>query len=123
MDHFKSINDTHGHHAGDEALLAVTRACRAHLRSTDIASRIGGDEFVIVLPHTSAVKAREFAQRLRKEIKMDLHHFAVEGVAPTVSAGLTQISNADTSYEGTLKRADAALYAAKAAGGDNVLLV
>lgn len=123
MDHFKSINDTHGHQAGDAALLAVANACRAHLRSTDIACRIGGDEFVIVLPHTSAVQAREFANRLRKEVKLDLHRFAVKGMTPTVSAGVTQMNNNDNSYEDTLKRADAALYAAKASGGDNVLVV
>lgn len=123
MDHFKDINDTHGHLAGDEALVAVARACRAHLRSTDIASRIGGDEFVIVLPHTSAVQAKEFANRLRKEIKLDLHRFAVRGITPTISAGLTQMVNHDSSYEDTLKRADSALYAAKASGGDNVLVV
>ncbi|TXI71543.1 MAG: sensor domain-containing diguanylate cyclase [Limnohabitans sp.] len=123
MDHFKAINDTHGHLAGDEALVAVARACRAHLRSTDIASRIGGDEFVIVLPHTSAIQAKEFANRLRKEIKLDLHRFAVNGVTPTVSAGVTQMNNNDSSYEDTLKRADSALYAAKASGGDSVLVV
>lgn len=123
MDHFKCINDTHGHLAGDEALVAVANACRAHLRSTDIACRIGGDEFVIVLPHTSAVQAKEFANRLRKEVKLDLHRFAVKGSTPTVSAGVTQMNNNDSSYEDTLKRADAALYAAKASGGDNVLVV
>lgn len=123
MDRFKDINDTHGHHAGDEALVAVANACRAHLRSTDIASRIGGDEFVIVMPHTSAVQAKEFANRLRKEVKLDLHRFAVNGVTPSVSAGVTQMNNNDSSYEDTLKRADAALYAAKAGGGDSVLVV
>lgn len=123
MDHFKAINDTHGHQAGDMALVAVANACRAHLRSTDIASRIGGDEFVIVLPHTSAAQSKEFANRLRKEIKLDLHRFTVDGVPPTISAGVTQMGNKDNSFEDTLKRADAALYAAKASGGDSVLVV
>lgn len=123
MDRFKAINDTHGHHAGDMALVAVANACRAHLRSTDIASRMGGDEFVIVLPHTSAVQAKEFANRLRKEIKLDLHRFAVRGVTPTVSAGVTQMASRDNVFEDTLKRAEAALHTAKASGGDNVLVV
>lgn len=123
MDHFKAINDTHGHQAGDMALVAVANACRAHLRSTDIASRVGGDEFVIVLPHTSAAQSKEFANRLRKEIKLDLHRFAVNGVTPTISAGVTQMGHKDTSFEDTLKRADSALYAAKASGGDTVLVV
>lgn len=123
MDHFKAINDAHGHLAGDEALIAVANACRAHLRSTDIACRIGGDEFVIVLPHTSAVQAKEFANRLRKEVKLDLHRFAVRGTTPTISAGVTQMGNNDSSYEDTLKRADSALYSAKASGGDAVLVV
>ncbi|PXA93295.1 sensor domain-containing diguanylate cyclase [Nostoc sp. 3335mG] len=114
IDHFKRINDTYGHQAGDEVLKRVARDASSELRSTDTLGRFGGEEFVIVLPDATADVAMMVAERVR---------VAVEGGGDnprvTISVGIAELAVGET-YSCLLRRADQALYAAKK-GGRNVL--
>ncbi len=121
LDNLKKINDSCGHHVGDEVLQAVADICRSELRKTDTACRFGGDEFVIVLPNTEYPQAVQFAERLRGLFRAELSRFSVEDVVATTSIGVTAMIPADCSYEDTLRRADYALYEAKDRGKDRVV--
>lgn len=123
LDNFKSVNDTKGHHVGDEMILAVGDICRSLLRKTDTACRFGGDEFVIALPNTSPENALQFAKRLHKQIKVELSRFSAGESGVTASMGVATMAAEDGSYEDALKRADGALYEAKGRGKDRVVLV
>ena len=121
LDNLKIINDTLGHHAGDELIRMVAAICRTELRLNDIACRFGGDEFVIVLPNTDAEQALQFAQRLHHLLCEALSRFAVTGVVTSVSIGVASMVAEDGSYADTLQRADRALYRAKGAGKNQVI--
>jgi len=123
LDHLKKINDTHGHHAGDELIRAVGDICLPELRKTDTACRFGGDEFVIALPNTELEHALQFANRLCERFRQGLSRFSVDGVSATVSFGVAMVMAEDRSYEDTLKRADTALYEAKRRGKNQVVSV
>ena len=114
LDDFKAINDEHGHHVGDDVLLAAVRAMRAHLRAEDQLGRLGGEEFLLLLPDTASAAARRVAEKLRAEVAA-----APAPVAVTVSAGVA--TWAQETPEELLRRADAALYRAKEAGRDRVM--
>ncbi|CAL60972.1 conserved hypothetical protein; putative GGDEF domain [Herminiimonas arsenicoxydans] len=120
LDNFKKINDTKGHHAGDEIIQAVANICRSAIRKTDTAYRFGGDEFVVALPSTGREQAMQFAKRLHDRFRKELSRFSVEGTVVTVSIGVTIITPEDRSYEDTLKRADRALYEVKSMGKDRI---
>lgn len=122
LDNLKQVNDTLGHYAGDEIIQAVSDVCRAELRKTDAACRFGGDEFVIALPNTELEHAVQFAERLRESFNHELSRFCTDGIAITVSIGVAAMIAADQSYEGTLKRADNALYEAKRGGKNRVIV-
>ena len=115
IDHFKSINDNHGHRAGDHALLHLAQEIRSNLRKTDIPTRFGGDEFAVLLPDTELGEATMVMNRLVTRIADLRLQFEDENLAVTVSAGVAQVSD---SYERDvlIQQADAALYAAKRAG-------
>lgn len=119
LDHFKDLNDTHGHETGDRALRQFARVLRAALRPGDVAARFGGEEFVLLLPRCSADTARQVAQRVRQRLADSLDG----GLLPTftVSIGLADTSNGDGLDE-LIAAADAALYEAKAAGRDRVVV-
>lgn len=121
LDNLKIINDTHGHHAGDEMILAVANIFRSKLRITDTACRFGGDEFVVALPNTGHEHAVQFAQLLHERFRKELSRFTVGNVVVTVSIGVTSIIPEDRSHEDALKRADRALYEAKYTGKDRVV--
>ncbi|WP_065758324.1 GGDEF domain-containing protein [Pseudomonas defluvii] len=121
LDGLKKINDTKGHHAGDEIIMAAANICRSVLRKTDTACRLGGDEFVLALPNTNHGQAVQFAKRLQACFRETLSRFSADGIAVTASIGVTTIAPDDRSYEDTLKRADRALYEAKAMGKDRVV--
>ncbi|MGP4846016.1 GGDEF domain-containing protein [Marinobacter sp. 1Y8] len=121
LDNLKKINDTLGHHAGDEIIRAVGDICRLELRKTDTACRFGGDEFVIALPNIEREHAVQFADRLRERFTSELSRFSTGGIALTVSIGVATMKAEDRSYEGTLKRADDALYEAKRGGKNRVI--
>ncbi|MEQ6918178.1 GGDEF domain-containing protein [Halomonas aquatica] len=121
IDNLKNINDSLGHYAGDEIIMAVGNVCRAELRKTDIACRFGGDEFVVALPNIGLQNAVSFAHRLRERINGELSRFSTEEDSSTVSIGVAEMLPEDRSYEDTLKRADGALYQAKRNGKNRVM--
>jgi diguanylate cyclase (GGDEF)-like protein len=114
LDRFKAINDVHGHAVGDEVLIAAVRALRAHLRAEDQLGRLGGEEFLVVLPDTHEGAAARVAEKLREEVAA-----APAPVPVTCSVGVA--TWAGESPEMLLRRADEALYAAKDAGRDRVI--
>lgn len=119
IDHFKKINDTHGHDIGDFVIIEVTKLIKSCLRESDIFGRVGGEEFMILLPNTNIDSAQELAQRMRKVI--DEHYFeAIKHI--TVSVGVIA-SNKNESGVDMLKRVDVALYKAKNEGRNRVCTV
>ncbi|QQR37521.1 GGDEF domain-containing protein [Devosia oryziradicis] len=120
LDHFKSINDQLGHAAGDAVLEGFAALVKADLRRDDIAARLGGEEFCLVLPDLTKRSASGVAERIRAGF--EAAHFATDrGIAETtLSAGVAISSIDGEPFEAVLKRADDALYAAKAAGRNRV---
>ena len=123
LDNLKKVNDTKGHHVGDEMIQVVANICRSALRATDFACRLGGDEFVVALPNTGREQAIQFAKRLHDRLRKELSRFSVEGTIVTASIGVTTMLPEDRSYEDTLQRADRALYEAKSMGKDRIVSV
>ena len=123
LGNLKKVNDTKGHHVGDEMIQVVANICRSALRATDFACRLGGDEFVVVLPNTGREQAIQFAKRLHDRLRKELSRFSVEGTIVTASIGVTTMLPEDRSYEDTLQRADGALYEAKSMGKDRIVSV
>lgn len=120
IDYFKEINDNYGHAAGDEALRQFVRAVKGNLRDQDIFARAGGDEFRIMLPGTRTEGASLVAERIRQAVAK-LHIDSPNGsVRLTISAGICSCLPGDETLDEVTKRADAALYVAKAAGRNNV---
>jgi len=116
IDHFKNVNDSFGHAAGDDVLLQVGRIVRANLRPSDFAARIGGEEFALVLPDTSMQGAISAAERLREAIAgAAFKHHGRKLPQVTVSLGLVELERGVTPGQ-LLARADVALYAAKQSG-------
>jgi len=122
LDNLKTINDSLGHHVGDDMIRAAADTCRATLRKTDIACRFGGDEFVIALPNTDRDAALQLAHRLHERFRAELSLFRVGHTVVTASLGVTSIIPDDRSYEDTLRRADKALYESKGRGKDRVVV-
>ena len=120
IDHFKRVNDTHGHQAGDAVLVALAQMCRHSLRECDHMGRIGGEEFAVLLPGTSAGHALETAERLRLTLANTPIQLA-QGtpLKVTVSIGVTTTSG-DQDIEALLRQADDALYQAKNQGRNRV---
>ena len=119
IDHFKKINDTFGHAVGDEVLKVVSERLMANLRSFDLVARIGGEEFVVILPDVSEQRAYMVAERLRASIAdVPIPSAAVPGGALLVSTsvGGAIIDHSEHTIEEVLDRADKCLYAAKEAG-------
>ena len=116
IDHFKRINDRHGHPFGDEVLVMIARLMRESFRVSDRLYRFGGEEFAIVLDRTSRQHAGEVFERFREAVQK--HRFARVGEV-TISIGFTRIRSGDTPTE-ALERADAALYHAKKEGRNRV---
>jgi len=117
IDHFKRVNDTYGHSAGDKALKLVAKRVEAKLRETDLLFRVGGEEFVLLLPRTGLSAARPLVETVRSAVGEAAFHFEGAPVPITVSAGVTAVREDDTA-ETIFARADDALYRAKKAGRD-----
>ena len=120
VDHFKRVNDEHGHIAGDGVLKQIAEVLRAHVRGEDIAARIGGEEFAVLLPEESPDAARAFAERLREAIAAAAFAPGGEPRRMTVSIGLAGLSTARATRTALMRAADEALYAAKE-GGRNLV--
>jgi diguanylate cyclase (GGDEF)-like protein len=118
IDHFKTVNDVHGHEVGDATLRAVADRLAAHARVVDMAARVGGEEFGWLMPGTPLPGARAAADRFRSSV-------AGEAFGPvaalTVSVGVAQLTDLDPDGSALFRRADAALFAAKAAGRDRTM--
>src|SRR6201994_3364330 len=119
LDHFKIINDRHGHGVGDLALKAAAEACRSQLRATDSIGRFGGEEFVVVLPHTSRKAALDVAEKIRAALARVYVQAETGPVRITASFGVASMDAVACDVDQILKHADSALYAARAAGRNN----
>ena len=116
IDHFKQVNDTYGHAAGDLVISMIAQQCRRLLRDRDIVSRYGGEEFVVLLPDMSVADAKAIVDRLRKAIAVTGVSTIRGEVSVTASFGLARVSPARVDLETALRWADDALYMAKDAG-------
>ena len=121
IDHFKRVNDTYGHEAGDEVLKAVAEALRSTARVADIVARFGGEEFVLVLPDTSAEMAARIAERLRLAIEALSTDVDGQVIRVTASFGVAQRAAQESQLE-VLERADAALFSSKKDGRNRVTM-
>ena len=115
VDHFKRINDTYGHQAGDKALHVVGKTLAQLIRDVDMVARFGGEEFVMLLPSTGAEKAMDVVERIRSRLAGTAFRFKAEPLQITLSCGLTQFQPGEPP-EDALARADEALYQAKDEG-------
>ena len=118
IDHFKSVNDTHGHKVGDEVLQVFSARIKDNLRSFDLVARRGGGEFVAILPDVSPERAYMVAERLRRSIADEPIPCSVEGgvLSVTTSVGGAIINNGGHEIPAVLERADKCLYEAKETG-------
>jgi len=122
IDHFKQVNDTYGHGVGDEVLVLFYQTCVEAVRSSDVVARIGGEEFVIIMPNTTLVNAHKFAERLRKKIAKLEINVADKQISVTVSIGVSQWkSDYFTNAETFVAHADKSLYLAKNNGRNRVV--
>jgi diguanylate cyclase (GGDEF)-like protein len=121
IDHFKRVNDSFGHGAGDEVLKGVTSSIGVLLRDSDLFARIGGEELVVLMPETGLEPARLVAERLRVAIGAASHPAPNSTVTVTASIGLAVTASPPEPLAALLERADRALYAAKAAGRNRVV--
>jgi len=119
IDFFKKINDTYGHQGGDYALKKFVEGVKKFLREGDIFGRVGGEEFVIILPNTKIVEALKIAQKIRKYFENNSFEYHSTPIHFTVSIGVTSYKKGDDIIE-VIKRADDALYEAKRRGRNRV---
>jgi diguanylate cyclase (GGDEF)-like protein/PAS domain S-box-containing protein len=117
LDHFKLVNDTYGHDAGDRVIQAFARAARSAVRETDLVARLGGEEFAVHLHDTTLRRARIVCERISAALAHEVRRTAPEVGKVTTSVGLSRL---DGPLTDVLRRADAALYGAKAAGRDRL---
>ncbi len=115
IDHFKKINDSYGHKAGDKVLLLIAKQLSEHSRATDFISRFGGEEFTMLLPNTDSQSALVLANQLRQTIERTGFNASGASVSITISCGVTEFITDDTD-ESAFERADQALYQAKEEG-------
>jgi diguanylate cyclase (GGDEF)-like protein len=118
IDHFKKINDTYGHTIGDEVLRTLGSELREHIRYPDTIGRYGGEEFLIVLPHSTLKAASEQAERLCRYVRSLRIKAGEQEIAITVSIGVAQYKIQKEDWQALLNRADTALYRAKNSGRD-----
>jgi diguanylate cyclase (GGDEF)-like protein len=123
LDHFKAINDRWGHQIGDDALKHVASIAQKHLRSADILGRYGGEEFIVLLPDSTAEQSKVLAERIREDIERSKLETSKGTIAMTVSAGIADtLRGGRDSIEGLIGLADSALYAAKQAGRNRTVV-
>lgn len=121
LDHFKQVNDTWGHSAGDVVLRAVAQLCRDNFRTIDILGRLGGEEFVVLLPDTDLETARHIANRFIRALAATPIDIGGREVNITATAGVVERLPEETALESLVQRADAAMYRGKKAGRNQVV--
>lgn len=122
LDHFKLINDVHGHPVGDIVLADTAAVCRSLLRESDIVGRLGGEEFAMLLPHTGLQAAAAVAEKLREAISVQCFAAVGHTFGVTASLGVATATRGQADLDAMIKLADAALYQAKARGRDRVIV-
>jgi diguanylate cyclase (GGDEF)-like protein/PAS domain S-box-containing protein len=120
LDHFKNVNDSLGHAAGDAVLEGVVRAALESLRESDVMGRLGGEEFAVILPETNLAAGLEVAERLRAHVAASPIETVGHRLLCTASIGVAQLHAQDITIDDLLRRADEALYAAKDKGRNRV---
>ena len=120
IDHFKMLNDSYGHLAGDYVLSSVAKTLSQSIRSIDYAARYGGEEFVIVLPETMVSAAQEMAERIRTQVQDASYLFKEQSITVTLSVGVADSRKCDDTEYAIISRADKMLYEAKRAGRNQV---
>ncbi len=120
IDHFKTINDSYGHRAGDKVLAVVAESLARSIRGTDFVARYGGEEFVMLLPGTRLEDGVRLANRMRETVAQIGFHFRGKPVSVTVSCGITQLRDGDDD-DTAFDRADKAMYRAKEGGRNRVV--
>ncbi len=120
VDHFKIINDQYGHAVGDSALRHLTDVLRRETREIDLLGRVGGEEFVVLLPSSSLAKAASIAERIRGRVAASALEWGERSIEMTVSIGVATQQSNDQTIDDIMARADAALYRAKASGRNRV---
>jgi len=121
VDHFKLINDTYGHSAGDAVLKELVKRWRGEIRNEDLLGRIGGEEFCLVLPETDVPGAMRLAERLRRSTQAGTVSCGADAIVVTISAGVLHCRGGEYSLEDALSGADRALYKAKREGRNRVI--
>ena len=121
IDHFKAINDSHGHAMGDAAVVAFVAGVTSRIRDIDTFGRLGGDEFGLLLPDADLDSAVAAVQRVRAALVSGPHRVDGVDLVITFSAGVTVVANDEDTVDTMLARADEALYEAKAQGRDRVV--
>ena len=121
IDHFKKLNDREGHPVGDQALIAVARALESKVRAVDTVARTGGEEFLVILSRAGETEAKQVAEKLRRAVaKLDVQGAPAQPLGHlSISIGVATLEPDDDSAV-LIRRADAALYHAKALGRDRV---
>lgn len=122
IDHFKPVNDTYGHLAGDEVIRHTAEVTRNNIRQSDSAGRYGGEEFGIILPETDAESARVICERIREAIENSTVSTTAGDIRYTVSMGIAQLTEAPENYMQWMQKADEALYKAKESGRNKVVV-
>ncbi|MDT7835817.1 GGDEF domain-containing protein [Aquabacterium sp. OR-4] len=122
IDHFKQVNDRWGHPAGDAVLVNVAQVLTGSSRALDVLSRLGGEEFAVLLPRTDAAAAERLAERLRAELAASSTRWREQALQITVSIGVALAQDADEAPAQLIERADAALYRAKHGGRNRVVV-
>lgn len=121
IDHFTSVDDRFGHAAGDVVLTAVARLLQASVRDGDTAVRLGGEEFLVLLPGADRAQALRRAEEMRRGVAAVVHALGGEQVRVTISAGVAVRPDDAASVEALFEAADRALYTAKSTGRDRVV--
>jgi diguanylate cyclase (GGDEF)-like protein len=122
LDHFKKLNDLHGHPAGDEVLRSIAATMQASIRQPDILGRYGGEEFALLMPDTDAEMAMRVAERIRVSVQMHGVEWNGQVLSITLSGGIAAFAVHGVAADGLIAAADAALYEAKRAGRNRILL-
>ncbi len=122
LDHFKQINDTYGHLAGDHILREVSKIIIENRRHGDITGRYGGEELVVLLPNTNTLQALIYAERIREAVESKIFLFETLDIKVTISGGISNFPMDGTEAESLIKAADLALYAAKDVGRNDIIV-
>ncbi|HEO63755.1 MAG TPA: GGDEF domain-containing protein, partial [Candidatus Omnitrophica bacterium] len=120
IDHFKNLNDTHGHQAGDTVLAEIAKIMHSACRATDVVGRYGGEEFIVMFTGADKEVAARVAERIRSEVEQMRFKFEKGTYKPTISLGVAQYAGDENATDDLIKKADTALYEAKEGGRNQV---